>query len=609
MKNHRRKLFGVIALLIFLAGGGALVSCHRDEKNSPTTPDQNVTALSNFYASESKADQFEATEIGKEYFRVNVGAPGDYLLTYRTTLGTFYLVFRTEKFALLTIGLNKDDEVFDAWIQSGQLTEQALAGTQNAKPLISGPITLFLKPETFQLPPLSSLITLSPMYSFSLISNKQKLPANTPYTPSASNNGGSSGTGGIQGGWAFEWTTDYSDTIKGTLTFSGTESSGSVTEQHQGVEETLTLTGAYSISAQNNTITFNLSGGANWNFQGTIHNQNSMSGTYTGYSDGTWKATRAGGLPTTPESPSSNPTTTSSTSTIIPVTDPETDLGLAIVNKDQTGAVAIFGNKDGSGNLTSVSDITYIPKDSPEQGANIHFNGNYNAPEWMVQTSDGTNIKFSNYNAQSQTADVSVTKTDASGNEEVVKQTSGQPVPDSFDPQKSLDDIDKGVKDIGKDALNLMKDLFSLGCDAAGPTIGYGTGLCQLGKDSSKDFEDVMAADPVCITTAVDSGAKALINCAKSIRQLNPLPCFSALWDFISNAWSNRSTACIKNCCYAMDAFCKNKNGLPGQFNGGCTCYLWSKTNPCGQFRVENRLGDGWLCIEDNTVGIHWCEK
>ena len=483
----------------------------------------------------------------------------------------------------MTIGLNKDDEVFDAWIQSGQLTEQALAGTQNAKPLISGPITLFLKPETFQLPPLSSLITLSPIYSFSLISNKQKLPANTPYTPSTSNNGESSGTGGIQGEWAYEWTSDYGTTVKGTLTFSGTESNGNVTEQHQGVEETLTLTGAYSISAQNNTITFNLSvsGGSNWNFQGTIHNQNSMSGTVYGYDADSgqcqWKATRTGGGQTTTAQPTATPTsqpiTTLSTSTIIPVTDPQTDLGLAIVNKDQTKSVAIFGNKNSSGNLTSVSDITYIPKDSPEQGANIHFNGNYNAPEWTVQTSNGTNVKFSNYNAQSQTADVSVTKTDASGNEEVVKQTSGQPVPDSFDPQKSLDDIDKGVKDIGKDALNLMKDLFSLGCDAAGPTIGYETGLCQLGKDSSKGFEDVMAADPVCITDAVDSGADVLRNCAKSIRRFNLLPCLWNLWEFISNAWSNRSTMCVRN-CNNFNVWCKGQGGeVRGTIGAdGCAC-------------------------------------
>ncbi|GAK51923.1 hypothetical protein U14_03169 [Candidatus Moduliflexus flocculans] len=467
--------------------------------------------------------------------------------------------------------------MFYAWIQEGQLTEAALNEAQNAKASVSGPVKIYFGPEQFQ--DNARVAMLMNIFSsqnwFALIANMQKLPANTPYTPSASNNGGSSGGGGIQGGWAFEWTTDYGDTIKGTLTFSGTESSGSVTEQHQGVEETLTLTGAYSISAQNNTITFNFSRGANWNFQGTIHNQNSMSGTYTGYSNGTWKAMRTGGLPTTPESPSSNPTTTSSTSTIIPVTDSQTDLGLAIVNKDQTKSVAIFGNKDGSGNLTSVSDITYIPKDSPEQGANIHFNGNYNAPEWTVQTSDGTNVKFSNYNAQSQTADVSVTKTDASGNEEVVKQTSGQPVPDSFDPQKSLDDIDKGVKDIGKDALNLMKDLFSLGCDAAGPTIGYGTGLCQLGKDSSKGFEDVMAFDPVCITTAVDSGANALRNCAKSIRQFNLLPCLWNLWEFISNAWSNRSTMCVeKKSCDAFNAWCKSQGGdIRGTIGAdGCAC-------------------------------------
>ena len=304
MKNHRRKLFGLIASLIFLAGGGGLISCqlfNRQDKQSPTTPDQTAASLSNFYASKSRSDQFEATEIGKEFFRVNVGAAGDYLLTYRTSLGMFYLVFRTEQATLLTIGLNENDTVFYAWIQEGQLTEAALNEAQNAKASVSGPVKIYFGPEQFQ--DNARVAMLMNIFSsqnwFALIANMQKLPANTPYTPSVSNTEGVGGTGGIQGEWAFEWTTDYGDTIKGTLTFSGTESSGSVTEQHQGVEETLTLTGAYSISAQNNTITFNFSGGANWNFQGAIHNQNSMSGTYTGYSDGTWKATRTGGGQTT----------------------------------------------------------------------------------------------------------------------------------------------------------------------------------------------------------------------------------------------------------------------------------------------------------------------
>ena len=101
----------------------------------------------------------------------------------------------------------------------------------------------------------------------------------------------------IESVWAFEWTTDYGDTIKGTLTFSGTispypktDSFGHVTERHQGVESELTFTGSYNIPAKTNTIDFSLD--QDTSFQGTILNENAMSGTFWGYSSGHWYAQR-----------------------------------------------------------------------------------------------------------------------------------------------------------------------------------------------------------------------------------------------------------------------------------------------------------------------------
>jgi hypothetical protein len=76
----------------------------------------------NFYAGPGYSDQFGVYYDGKRpVFQAQMPV-GEYLLTYRTTLGTFYLVFRATANAILSIGLTDGDWVYEAVLYRGSVT-------------------------------------------------------------------------------------------------------------------------------------------------------------------------------------------------------------------------------------------------------------------------------------------------------------------------------------------------------------------------------------------------------------------------------------------------------------------------------------------------------
>lgn len=107
-----------VTLLIILG----LVGCDLGDR-SPTTPGSPVTGeqAANFWASPATGDTF-GIALGPGAFRVRT-LPGDYLLTYTTQLGTFYIPFRALQTTKLTIGLPSGDTVIEVTLQSGTITD------------------------------------------------------------------------------------------------------------------------------------------------------------------------------------------------------------------------------------------------------------------------------------------------------------------------------------------------------------------------------------------------------------------------------------------------------------------------------------------------------
>ena len=125
------RLFGLIA--IGLAGIGLMMSCNEDNSSKPTAsnipmfPEGQSSDNSEemgFYSSNGNG-QLGAWAGDLAEFQIGVPA-GEYLLTYSSTVGTFYVAFRATNAAILHIGLLGNDRVASATIQKGKITNESV---------------------------------------------------------------------------------------------------------------------------------------------------------------------------------------------------------------------------------------------------------------------------------------------------------------------------------------------------------------------------------------------------------------------------------------------------------------------------------------------------
>lgn len=137
--------YGVTCGLLILMIGVASCQWFSGESDGPTsaTVSGNAAQPGNFYVSRGIADQFGVYKAESGGFQVNIPTPGDYVLTYTTTLGTFEIVFRATEKALLNIGVQPGDDVLEASLQTGQITETA---GQKTTVQTFGPVIVFLRP-------------------------------------------------------------------------------------------------------------------------------------------------------------------------------------------------------------------------------------------------------------------------------------------------------------------------------------------------------------------------------------------------------------------------------------------------------------------------------
>lgn len=74
-----------------------------------------------FSARSGSSDGFGVYHDGRSIFQFQVPA-GDYLLSYSTTLGDFYIVFRAKNNALIGVGIQEGDLVYEAKLYRGTAT-------------------------------------------------------------------------------------------------------------------------------------------------------------------------------------------------------------------------------------------------------------------------------------------------------------------------------------------------------------------------------------------------------------------------------------------------------------------------------------------------------
>ena len=147
MKNTQHMLHRMIAvgLVLGLALFGVISCDQGDESSSPSGI--NPITYSNFDVQGAVSNEYGVNK-GDGYFQVNVPEAGDYRLTYTTELGTFYLLFRAEGGALLTIGLTQYadgtyDEVSEVSLETGAIAEDGAQDAGNMSIVVIGIVTVY----------------------------------------------------------------------------------------------------------------------------------------------------------------------------------------------------------------------------------------------------------------------------------------------------------------------------------------------------------------------------------------------------------------------------------------------------------------------------------
>jgi hypothetical protein len=113
--------------------------------------------------------------------------------------------------------------------------------------------------------------------------------------------------------------------------------------------------------------------------------------------------------------------------TVTQITDVQTDLGIVVSNVDQKELLTIRGGKNSQGNLTSITNITYVAKDDPSKSVNFNL-GDGVTKQLTIELSDGTKVKFENHDPVKKTADMILVETDDKGNETEVAKLEKQPI-------------------------------------------------------------------------------------------------------------------------------------------------------------------------------------
>ncbi|GAK52130.1 hypothetical protein GobsU_17960 [Candidatus Moduliflexus flocculans] len=126
---------------------GLMISCKEESSSKPTSPnipiypEGQTSDNSNqmgFYSAKGDG-QFGAFVNENSEFQISVPA-GEFLLTYVTNTGTYYVAFRATNAAILFIGLNKGGQVLEASVQKGKITNESQKNWR------SNSVTLFAWP-------------------------------------------------------------------------------------------------------------------------------------------------------------------------------------------------------------------------------------------------------------------------------------------------------------------------------------------------------------------------------------------------------------------------------------------------------------------------------
>jgi hypothetical protein len=156
MKRFQKIQWVAFGLILILGVVGCELFDH-ENSSGPTAPPTDLSANPQQAMNFSEGSKFGVFKAFGQ-FGVQV-LKGMYLLTYTTKIGTFDIVFSASDTAVLPIGLQPGDEVIDASLQIGTVSDTAPVVQQ------SGSITIFAMPGSSVSVVVSNIFVVNPVVS------------------------------------------------------------------------------------------------------------------------------------------------------------------------------------------------------------------------------------------------------------------------------------------------------------------------------------------------------------------------------------------------------------------------------------------------------------
>ncbi len=289
---------------------------------------------------------------------------------------------------------------------------------------------------------------------------------------------------------------------------------------------------------------------------------------------------------------------------IADIKDPDLHLGKIMATHDYKGGLSIGGQKDTTGELMTITDMTWMPDiDTPQEALHIHLD--YDRHEATMMTPSGDFVKIDNFDNDAKTATIKVGKLDSDGSEQIISKSENVPVKDDF--MERLEGWQEQLKGTIKAILTLAEKFAPIG-------------IKWIFNSAANEVEAEMTPDDKCtidkfsIIATLYNGAKSWGECIFNLSKCNWWKSTADLFKSVVNAFTSCTEELDESkCCDELKVFCEtteyNYTGIAD--DGSCICLVDDKvsgalciSNPCGEFEVWDCAGGSWWCMER---GKEWC--